>query len=65
VKSPPPKPSVLIALCALGVALWNFPLMLVWSQGVTVFGIPLLPAVLFASWAGLVAALAWVSEKEE
>lgn len=60
----PPKPSVLVALCALGVVLWNFPLLIVWSREATVFGVPLLPAILFASWAALIAALAWVSEKD-
>lgn len=56
---------MLVALCALGLALWNFPLLIVWSGDATVFGLPLLPAVLFASWAALIAALAWVSEKDE
>lgn len=64
-KTPPPKPSVLVALCALGGVLWNFPLLVVWSRDASVFGLPLLPVALFATWAGLVAALAWVSEKDE
>ena len=64
-RTPPPKPSVLVALCALGLALWNFPLLIVWSGDATVFGLPLLPTILFASWAALIAALAWVSEKDE
>lgn len=64
-KTPPPKPSVLVALCALGAVLWNFPLLVVWSRDASVFGLPLLPVALFATWAGLVAALAWVSEKDE
>ncbi|MGY0634843.1 hypothetical protein [Luteimonas sp. A478] len=64
-RSPPPKPAVLVALCALGLALWNFPLLIVWSRDATVFGLPLLPVALFTSWAGLIAALAWVSEKDE
>lgn len=63
-RSPPPKPSVLVALCGLGLVLWNFPLLIVWARDVTVFGVPLLPAALFASWAALVAALAWVLEKD-
>ena len=60
-----PKAAVLIALCALGVALWNFPLMILWDRDATVFGLPVLPVALFVIWAGLIAVLAWVSERRE
>ena len=60
-----PRAPVLVALCALGVALWNFPLLIVWDLDATVFGLPTLPVALFAIWAGLIAALAWVSERGE
>lgn len=60
-----PRPPVLVALCALGVALWNFPLLIVWDSNTTLFGLPTLPVALFATWAGLIAALAWVSERGE
>lgn len=57
-----PRPAVLVALCAAGFALFNFPLLTVWDQGATLFGLPMLPAVLFLIWAGLIAALALASE---
>lgn len=57
-----PRPQVLVALCAAGFALLNFPLLIVWDQPATVLGLPLLPIALFAIWAGLVAALALASE---
>ena len=60
-----PRTPVLIALCAAGIALLNFPLLIVWDQPLSVFGLPLLPVALFAIWAGLIAALAWVSERGE
>lgn len=60
-----PKPTVLVALAALGTALWNFPMLAVWDSGGTVLGLPALPLALFGVWAGLIAALAWVSERGE
>lgn len=53
-----PSTQVQIALCGAGFLLLNFPLLLVWDQGLTLFGLPLLPVALFAIWAGLIAALA-------
>jgi fatty acid desaturase len=58
-----PRAQVLVALCAAGVALFNFPLLIVWDQPVTVLGLPLLPVALFAVWAVLVVVLALVSER--
>lgn len=60
-----PKPAVLIALAALGTALWNFPMLAVWDEASTILGLPALPVALFAIWAGLIVALAWVSEREK
>ena len=53
---------MLVALCAAGLALFNFPLLIVWDQAATVLGLPLLPTALFLIWAGLILALALVSE---
>lgn len=60
-----PRPLVLVALCAAGFVLLNFPLLIVWDQPVTVLGLPLLPVALFAIWGGLIAALALASEGED
>lgn len=60
-----PRAPVLVALAALGTGLWNFPMLAVWDSGGTVFGLPALPVALFAIWAGLIVALAWVSERDE
>ena len=57
-----PRPPVLVALAAAGLALFHFPLLLVWDQAATVLGLPLLPAALFLIWAALIAALALASE---
>lgn len=55
----------LLALFAAGWALLNFPLLTLWDRPVTVFGLPLLPLALFAGWALLIAAAAWVAEAAE
>jgi hypothetical protein len=58
-----PRREILLALCAAGVVLFNFPMLILWDRDATVFGLPLLPVALFAIWAGLVGALAWASER--
>lgn len=57
------RSQILIALCAAGVALFNFPLLAIWDHDATLFGLPLLPVALFAIWAGLILALALISER--
>ena len=52
----------LLALFAAGWLLMNFPLLTLWDRGVTVWGVPLMPAALFCCWALLIAAAAWISE---
>ena len=53
----------LAALFAAGLLLLNFPLLALWDQPFTVFGLPLFPTALFAVWAALIAALAVVMER--
>ena len=54
--------SILVALAGVALLALNFPLMLIWDRGGALFGLPALPVALFLIWAGLIAALAWVSE---
>ncbi len=49
----------LLALFTGGWALFSFPLLKLWLAGRTWLGLPLLPLALFASWALLIALLAW------
>ena len=58
-----PRTQVLVAICATGLALVNFPLLIVWDQPATVFGLPLLPTALFLIWVSLIVALALASER--
>lgn len=58
------RSQILIALAVAGMMLFNFPLLLVWDQAADLFGLPGLPVVLFLIWGGLIAALAWVNERD-
>jgi hypothetical protein len=53
----------LLALFVSGWLLFNFPLLGLWDQGATLFGVPLFPAALFILWALLIAVLAWQMER--
>jgi hypothetical protein len=55
----------LVALFVAGWLLFNFPLLSLWQRagGLTIWGLPLLPAGVFIGWAVLIAVLAWVSER--
>jgi hypothetical protein len=53
----------LVALFFGGALLFNFPLLALWDRDATVFGVPLFPAALFIAWGGLIALLAWLSER--
>ena len=53
-----------VALCMLGVVLFNFPVLALFNVGGTVFGVPVLYAYIFAAWALLIALMALVAERE-
>jgi hypothetical protein len=52
----------LSALFAAGWLLLNFPLLTLWDRGISVAGIPLMPAALFIGWALLIGLAAWIAE---
>jgi hypothetical protein len=53
----------LVALALLGFLLFNYPLLAIFSTDTTVFGVPVLYAYLFASWALLIGLMALVVRK--
>jgi hypothetical protein len=56
----------LIALFALGALLLNFPLLALWDHGdLRIGGLPLLPTAVFAGWALLIGAAAWIVERRD
>ena len=54
----------LVGLFALALLLFNFPLLAAWDHNVLLFGLPLFPLALFLVWALLIAALAWLLERD-
>ncbi len=53
----------LVALCLLGLLLFNYPLLAVFNVRGTVFGVPVLYAYFFLAWAALIALMALVIER--
>jgi len=53
-----------VALCMLGLLLFNYPILALFNTTGTVFGVPVLYAYLFAAWAALIAVMAFVAEAE-
>ena len=49
-----------IALCILGMLLFNYPILALFNVPGTLFGVPLLYAYMFGAWAGLIAFMALV-----
>ena len=54
----------LIGLCLLGFVLFNYPILALFNVPGSLFGVPLLYAWIFLSWAVLIALMAWVVEKK-
>ena len=53
----------LVAVFLLGMLLFNFPLLALFNGTTAVFGIPLLYAYIFSSWALVIALMALVIER--
>jgi hypothetical protein len=56
------KAQRLVALCMLGLLLFNYPILALFNVPATVFGIPVLYAYVFAAWSLLTACMALVVE---
>ena len=56
------KAQRLVALCMLGVVLFNYPLLAVFNVDATVAGIPVLYAYIFTAWSLMIACMAYVVE---
>jgi len=52
----------LIALCMLGMLLFNYPLLALFNMPTTLFGVPMLYAYIFIAWAVLIALMALLAE---
>ena len=54
----------LVALCMLGVLLFNFPILALFNVSGAVFGVPVLYAYIFIAWAVLIGLMALVAESD-
>jgi hypothetical protein len=52
----------LVAVCMLGLLLFNYPLLALFNVPGTVFGVPVLYAYIYIAWALLIALMAFVAE---
>ena len=53
----------MIALCMLGLVLFNFPILALFNVPATLFGVPLLYAYVFIAWAVLIALMALAANR--
>jgi hypothetical protein len=51
-----------VALCMLGVVLFNYPILALFNVPGVLLGVPVLYAYLFIAWAALIALMAYVAE---
>jgi len=51
-----------VALCMLGILLFNYPILALFNVPGSLFGIPVLYAYMFIAWAALIALMAFVAE---
>ena len=54
-----------VALCMLGMVLFNFPILALFNVPGTLFGVPVLYAYIFIAWATLIALMALVIERAD
>jgi hypothetical protein len=59
------KGQCFIALCMLGMLLFNYPLLALFNVSGTFFGVPALYAYLFIAWAVLIGLMAFIAESRE
>lgn len=55
----------MVAVAALALLLFNFPLLTLFDVDVRVLGVPLLWVYLFVAWAAVIAVVAWVARDAE
>jgi hypothetical protein len=51
-----------VALCMLGLVLFNYPVLALFNVSGTLFGVPVLYAYIFIAWMALIGLMAWVAE---
>ena len=54
-----------VALCILGILLFNYPLLAIFNMPGSVLGVPVLYAYMFAAWTLLIVLMALVARRGE
>jgi hypothetical protein len=54
-----------VALCMLGMLLFNYPVLALFNVSGTILGVPTLYAYVFAAWTALIALMARVAETDQ
>ncbi len=54
-----------VALCILGVLLFNFPILALFNIPSSIMGVPVLYAYIFGAWASLIALMAFVAKSRD
>ena len=57
------KSQKFVALCMLGLVLFNYPILALFNVPGTLLGVPVLYAYLFIAWAVLIALMAFVANR--
>ena len=52
-----------VALCMLGMLLFNFPILALFNVSGTLLGVPVLYAYIFVAWAAVIALMALIAER--
>ena len=53
-----------VALCMLGIVLFNYPVLALFNVPGTLFGIPVLYAYIFIAWAALIGLMALIADPD-
>jgi len=53
-----------VALCMLGILLFNYPVLALFNVPGTLFGIPVLYAYIFIAWAALIGMMALIADPD-
>jgi len=62
--NPESKGQRFVALCMLGMLLFNYPVLMLFNVPGALFGVPVLYAYLFIAWAALIALMAYLAESD-
>jgi hypothetical protein len=65
VSNPGAKGQRFVALCILGVLLFNFPILALFNVSGMVLGIPVLYVYIFGAWAALIALMGLAAESRD